>query len=185
MDLALSNGLTLSVLLNPGDMDRWTGWLQSIETKMAREEILPILMEHFAPVVAAEKGILSGHSKSGALEASLFARSGSGDRPGTMSVFSAPTATTKQLATAWGRGRGQQRRWSAGLVGKKGRRGIFYASMADRGHRVVKRKANGELYDTGKRTQGIGYVSGAMEQTGDVQADAAANAILNHITGGD
>ena len=88
---------TIQTLINEEDVRNFTSYVDGMGRRASRDQLLPILKKHFEPVVAAERQFLSGHSRSGALMTSLVARTGAGDKPGTMSVFSAPTATTKQL----------------------------------------------------------------------------------------
>ena len=173
---------TLTLLMDEGDLQRFRDFLNGMEKRAARSELLPILKRNLEPVVAAEQSILSPHNKSDALSLSLKARSGTGDRDGTMSAFAAPTATVKQLQSTWGRGRAQQRRWAANMTGK-GRRRVFYGPMVHQGHRVVKRNALGVLYDTGKVTQPVPFASDAMATTGEQAAEQAATEILDHIMG--
>ena len=168
---------TIHVFLDPGDVRSFTDYLKTVERRMARSELLPILSEHFEPIVESEKEFLSGHRQSGALETSLVARSGPGDKPGTITVFSAPTATTAQLNATWGaRGRAQQRKWAGGLK-KRGRTKVFYGPIVHQGHRVVR---NGR--DVGY-VEPIPYAKQAVDSLGDQQAEAAATAILAKITG--
>jgi hypothetical protein len=151
--------------------------------RMTRDELLPIMLDHLQPLVSSEKSYLSSHSKSGALEAGLAARAGAGDREGTISVFSNPSATAKQLEKTWGtRGRFQQRNWAAGLRGA-GRRRIFYGPIVHQGHRVVRRNAQGDLYDTGAVTTPVPFAQQAVDALGDQQAEACALAICDHILG--
>lgn len=86
--------------------------------------------------------------------------------------------------STWGtRGRAQQKRWAAGLTGKKGRKRIFYGTIVHQGHRIVKRNASGQLYDTGKRAKAVPFASQAVDALGNQQADAASEAIIKHILG--
>ena len=174
---------TISVLLDPSDVNAFSKWMKAMDRRMSREEILPILMKHFEPVVAAEKAILAPHSKSGALSGSLQARSGGGDRPGTISVFSAPTMTRAKLIKAWSGGRAQQRGW-ASRMNKKGRkRRVFYDVMVEGGHRQVRRLASGQLAEVGSPVAGVHFAAQAMATVGQREADAAAEAIMDHIMG--
>ena len=160
------------------------GWAATLGRRAARSEILPILKAHMAPVVSQERAALATHTKSGALSQSLQARSGGGDKPGTMSVFAAPYATSKQLAKTWGQGRAQQQAWARKKSTKgRGRRAVFYAPMVERGHRIVKRRASGELYQVREqKTVAVRFAAQAVP-TLEQQADKAADAILRHITG--
>lgn len=178
----MNQNVQLSLLMVREDVERFTAFLDGVGRKASREELLPILKEHFEPVVAEEKAILADHTESGALVQSLSARAGPGDRPGTMSVFSAPTATTKQLQSTWGKGRWQQRKWAAGLK-TKGRRKVFYGNIVHQGHRIVKRNAQGQLYDTGRMTTPVPFAAEAMAAVGEAQSEAAAEALLKHIWG--
>lgn len=173
---------TLTILMDEQDMQRFTAFCDAMGRRTSRAELLPILKEGLEPLVSSEKSTLASHNKSGALSTSLTARSGSGDRPGTISVFSAPTATVKQLQATWGSGRKQQRGWAAGLSGK-GRRQVFYGPIVHQGHRIVKRGKDGQLHDTGKRTTPVPFAHQAAESLGESQAEAIAEAILTHIVG--
>ena len=146
--------------------------------RLARKEILPIMLDAMGPVVAEEKSNLAGHSKSGALEASLKARSGGGDRPGTISVFSTPTATRAMLRKRWGKGRAQQRKWAAGssLIGG-GRKSVFYARFLEGGHDLVR---NGEKVG---HVEPYPFAAPAMP-TLEEQAEIAADLIAQHIVNG-
>ena len=172
---------TFKILANQSDMEKFRIWLDGMETRMARAEILPIMLSHLVPLVSVEKGILSSHSISGALEGSLMARAGRGDREGTISVFSKATATTKQLAATWGHGSKQQQKWAKKhvLAGKKGRTRVFYDIFVHQGHEVV---AHGKA--TGKFTKPIPFAAQAAESLGDAESEAAANEILQHIVEG-
>jgi hypothetical protein len=172
---------TFQILANQSDMEKFRIWLDGMETRMARSEILPIMLRHLQPLVSAEKGILSSHSISGALEGSLMARAGRGDYEGKISVFSKATATTKLLQSTWGsrRGRAQQQKWAGGLTGKKGRSRVFYDIFVHQGHEVV---AHGKA--TGKYTKPIPFAAQAAESLGDAESEAAANEILKHIVEG-
>ena len=177
---------TLSIIVDPQDMARVQDWLETMGRRAARSELLPILLRHMTPIVAAEKSALASHSKSGALAASLTPRAGRGDWPGVVSVYSSPTATRKVLIKHWSTGRRQQRGWAAKLAGEtgRGRRAVFYGAIVHQGHRIVKRNAAGQLYDTGKpRAAPVPFASSAMSSVGETQADAAAEAILTHICG--
>jgi hypothetical protein len=177
--------MPLTIIIDMGD--ELGAYLRDLGRRAAVAELKPILIEHMAPIVAMEKSILSGHSKSGALGGSLQPRVGTGDRPGTISVFSAATATKKFIREHWGRGRRQQQGWAmnAKYQGNKGgRKAIFYAPFVEAGHRVVKRNAMGQLADTGGRAQPVHFAKGAMDALGDQQADALRDAVWNHILGG-
>jgi hypothetical protein len=171
-------GLTVTI---DGGADL-ANFMEALGRRVSRAELLPILKSHMGPVVEAERATLSSHSKSGALSASLKQRSGSGDRPDVISVFSAPTATRKQLKAKWAKGRAQQRRWAKGIEPGRGRRAVFYAPMLELGHRIVKRNAEGQLYDTGGRAAPVPFASTATGVL-ELQGELAAKAILNHIVG--
>lgn len=181
--------LTLSVLIDEGDVDRFAAWCKGVgDRATGRGEIIPILLSHLEPMVASEKAFLAPHSKSGALAGSLQARAGTGDRPGTMSVFSAPTATAGLLRATWGKhGRKQQRAWAAKLK-PKGRRKVFYGPIVHQGHRIVERGPDGLLRQirtrSGKiRTDPVPFARQAVEAMGDQQAEAAAGEIMDRILG--
>jgi hypothetical protein len=175
---------TFQVLMDPVDVEKFTIWMVGMGKRAARAEILPILLTHLQPLVASEKGFLSGHEISGALSGSLMARSGRGDREGTISVFSAPMATTKLLQSTWGSGRGrkQQQRWAAGIKGKKGRSRVFYGIFVHQGHDVI---SHGKAATSGKtHTDPIPFAQQAADSLGDSEVEAAATEILQHIIGG-
>ena len=178
--------LTVSILPEPADMEAFSTYLHNVGKKLARAELVPLMIAALEPVVEMEKGILADHSISGALAGSLQARSGSGDRPDTISVFSAPTATRKNLIAAWSRGRKQHRGWAMHLasLGKGGRKAVFYGPFVEAGHRIVNRDADGNLAAPGGRTAAVHFAAGAMEAIGDKQAEAAADAVLTAIFGG-
>ena len=179
--------LALTILPDPHDLERLRDFIDVMSRRVARAELLPIMKSHLEPVAASERAFLSGggHNKSGALSVGLKARAGGGDRPGTISVFIAPTATKKQLITKWGQGRPQQQRWARKLSQSpsKGKRAVFYGPIVHQGHRIVKRRADGTLYDTGKRTKPVPFAAAAAEAMGQRQADKMADALLTHITG--
>ena len=173
---------TLTLLMDEGDLQRYTDFIHGMEKRAARDELLPILKPNLGTVVEEEHSILEPHNKSGALSLSLKARSGTGDREGTMSVFAAPTATVKQLQSTWGRGRAQQRRWAANMSGK-GRRRVFYGPMVHQGHRIVKRNAQGVLYEAKGHADPVPFAADAMAAKGEEAAEKAATEILDHIMG--
>jgi len=172
---------TMTMFFEVDELQTLRDYLVEMGRRASRAELLPILKEHFEPVVSAERSILGPHSKSGALMGSLKARSGGGDRPGTMSVFSAPTATRRALKLAWSGGRAQQKRWASNITPGRGRKSVFYGGFVEHGHRIVKRGPDGQLYDTGRRTAPVHFALGAMESTGEAQAEKAAQAILQYI----
>lgn len=178
-----ADAMMISVAMDPEDVRAFTDFLDSMERKLGRAEILPILLKHLEPLAASERNFLNDHTISGALKTSLSARSGAGDYPGTVSAFSAPTATTKQLQAHWSKGRKQQRRWAANLAGMSGRRAVFYGPIVHQGHRIVKRNKAGELVDTGKRVAPIPFAEQAADSMGEAESDAAANEILDYIFG--
>ena len=171
---------TFQILANQADMEKFRIWLDGMETRMARSEILPIMLSHLEPLVSVEKGILSSHSISGALEGSLMARAGRGDREGKISVFSKATATTKQLRATWGRrGSKKQQEWAKGLGSKHGRTRVFYDIFVHQGHEII---SHGKA--TGKFTKPVRFAAQAAESLGDAESEAAANEILKHIVEG-
>ncbi len=175
--------LTLTLLMDPADVEKFTAYLEGMGRRAARAELLPILREAFDPLAQSEREFLSPNSKSGALASSLTARSGSGDKPGTLSVFAAPTATVKQLQGMWSKGRRQQQGWASRLSGK-GRRRIFYGPIVHQGHRIVVRGPDGQLRDTGRMTAPVPFASQAVDSLGEQQAQVAADMILDHIVNG-
>jgi hypothetical protein len=176
--------LTLTLLMDRADVEKFTAYLGAMGRRASRDALLPKLKDAFVPLVQAELANLSGHVVSGALVSSLSARAGAGDRPGTMSVFSSPTATVKQLQATWGKGRRQQQGWASRLSAKGGRRRIFYGPIVHQGHRIVVRGSDGKLRDTGKRIAPVPFASQAVEAMGESQAEAAAGMILDHILNG-
>ena len=178
--------LTMSLLMDPGDVEKFTAYLEGMITRTQRSQLVGKIMSAFEPVVAQERANIK-HSISGALVASLTARSGgaSRDRPGTISVFSAPTATTRTLMATWRSdgARKQQQGWRL-KTKLSARNRVFYGPMVHQGHRIVKRNAAGQLYDTGKRTEPVPFASEAMEELGEAQSEVAADMILEHIVNG-
>ena len=170
--------LTMHLLVDQEDMDRLAVYMESIGERLkARQEILPILTKYFEPLAAQERSYLETdtnkagdpHVISGALDASLTARSGSGDRAGTVSVFSAPTATTKTLMETWrgANGRKQQRGWQ--LKEKmSARQRVFYGPIVHQGHGAAK---------------AYPFAQQAVDALGETNAEAAAQELLNHIVG--
>ena len=169
--------LTLGMTVVVDGADEVSNFIEAMGRRAARAELLPIMLEAMQPVVAAEKGFLADHIQSGALERSLKARAGGGDRPGTISVFSAPTATRAMLRKLWGKGRAQQRRWAAGssLIGN-GRKSVFYGKFLEKGHDIVR---GGEV---------VGHVDPypfaapsipTLEEQGEVLAEQIAYYIVN------
>lgn len=177
---------TISILLDPADIQKFTDFYADMENRLRnRQAMVSILLKHLDPLVVSERSYLSSHDKSGALSLSLRARAGSGDRPGTISVFSSPTATVKELQSTWGslRGRTQQKRWLARMSGK-GRRLIRYGNIVALGHKIVKRNAAGDLYEVDRRpVDPIPFAQQAVDSIGDAEAEAAANDVLGYIFG--
>jgi hypothetical protein len=170
LDLAMS--LTLEITFDSQDLARLQGFFEDMGRRAARSELLPILKEAFEPVVARERSILSGHVKSGALLASVKARTASPvrDVPGTLSVFSNVNATRRAAVKHWSRGRAQQRGWAAveAAKGTRGRVKIFYGPIVHQGHGKAKP---------------IPFARQAMEDVGEQSAETASKAILDHIVG--
>jgi hypothetical protein len=165
----------LTVTIDGGDEVR--NFIDGMGRRAARAEILPIMLSAMGPVVAVEKGILGPHSKSGALEMSLKARAGSGDRPDTISVFSAPTATRKALKAAWGRGRRQQKMWASGIEPGPGRKSVFYGKFVEAGHDLVR---GGKIVGHAAPVHFAAGAAGSLEE----QAEVAAEKIAAQIVGG-
>ena len=176
---------TIGIIFDEGDLARVRQEFAGMKTRAARQEIIPILLEAFQPVVGEEKSILAeGHNETGALSASLKARSGSGDRPGTFSVFSAPLLAKKQLIARWLTGRAQLRAQAARVAGGTWGRRINYAPYAEAGHRWVRRNAKGQLYQVNRPpAKPIHFAAGAVDAKGDEQAEKAADAIMDHVLG--
>jgi len=175
--------LTLRMEMDQSDMARFLAVLDSADKRSAeKHKIGKILQRALEPVAKAEKAYFT--SRSGALAESLVARSTGGrvDRPDVVSAFVAPTATTEALAQTWGRGRAQQRGWKL-KPRRTARQKIFYATMVHQGHRIVRRNAAGELYDTGKRAKAVPFAAEAMAELGEQQGEAAAEELLNYIWG--
>lgn len=172
---------TLQVIVDPSDISQFEAYYDAVGKKLAREQMIPILKSFLDPMVASEKAFLAGHTESGALAGSLSARAGSGDRPGTISVFAAATATTKQLQATWGKSTPQKRGYVARIKKKTGRRSVFYADFVEKGHRIVKVK-HGTAYVAGQ-AKPVPFASQAVDAMGDEQANAAAEAVLDYILG--
>jgi len=173
---------TLQIIWDPDDIAAFSRYLDGIGKRMADKEIRPILLKHLQPLVALEKANI--HSESGALSASLAARTGGGDRPNVISVFSSSKMTNAKLIKKWSGGRAQQRGWAAKME-KKGRaKRVFYDEMVELGHRIVVRNKAGELVDTGKRTRPVYFARRAAEQAGEQALDAAETEVMNFIMGG-
>jgi len=174
----------ISIIMDPFDVEALTKWLDNMGRRTSRAEILPIMMKHLEPVVAAERKNLAGHVKSGALMGSLQARSESAakDRPGTISVFSAATLPRSALIKAWKGGRKQQQGWAERMKKRGRRRRVFYDVMIEAGHRKVK-KIGGVLKEIGSPVPGIFFAKRAMADVGEREADAAAIAVMDHILG--
>jgi hypothetical protein len=173
--------MNIYVTTDDSEMNAFSAYYDAVGRKLARAEIVPILLSAIAPIVSKEKQNLSSHTKSGALVASLAERAGSGDRTGTISVFAAATATTKQLRATWGKSTKQKRGFAEGLKGKRGRTKVFYADFVHQGHRLVRVK-NGVARQV-DYVKGIPFARDAMEELGDAQADVAEKAVFDHILG--
>ena len=174
--------LNIQVLVDQQDIDQFTAYYDEVGRKLSRSEMTPILKEHLEPMVESEKSYLAPHSKSGALAGSLAARAGSGDRPGTVSVFAAATATPAMLQATWGRSTAQKRGFMASMKSRKGRRKVFYADFVEKGHRIVKTRADGATYLAGK-AEPVPFAQQAVDALGDAQAEKAATEVLNFILG--
>lgn len=170
--------------MDPEDARRFSDYLAAMGRKITRQEVQPILLSHLGNVVKAEKAILAPHSKSGALEASLQERAGSGDRGDRISAFASAALSRAKLIEKWSGGRRQQKQWAAGLARKGRRKRVFYDVMVESGHRIVKRAADGTLVDTGRRTRPVHFARGAMQSVGESEAEAAAQELLDLIMGG-
>lgn len=176
--------MTIPILVDQQDVEQFTSFLEGMERRTARQQLVPIMKQYLEPLVEKEKEYLGDHTVSGALSESLAARSGAGDRANTISVFSAPTATTKQLQATWGaQGRAQQKGWASRLKPKRGRRRVFYGPIVHQGHRIVKRNAAGELYDTGDKTAPVPFASQATDALAEQKSEALSEALLRHILG--
>ena len=179
----MAGGLTFSVTMDPDELGQLTSYFDGmIDRAKDRGAISSILQTAISPLSASEQDTLSSHKKSGALSASLVARTGGGDRAGTVSAFIAPTASHATLQATWGKhGRKQQQKWAAGLSRKGGRARVFYATMVHQGHIVI---THGHVATTGKaHTDPIPFARMAADALGEDQSDAAANAILAYIVG--
>jgi len=175
---------TLQIIWDPDDIAAFSRYLDGMVKRMADKEIRPILLKHLQPLVALEKGNIS--SKSGALSASLAARSGSGDWPNVISVFSSSKMTRAKLIKKWSGGRKQQRGWAAKME-KKGRaKRVFYDEMVELGHRIVYRDKAGNLVQSSKRprTAPVYFAKRAAEQGGEQAMEAAETEVMNFIVGG-
>ena len=175
---------TLSVIYQPEDIQAFTRYLDGMGKRVSGQEIRPILLKHLQPLVALEKANI--HSESGALSASLAARSGGGDRPNVISVFSSSRMTRAKLIKKWSGGRKQQRGWAAKME-KKGRaKRVFYDEMVELGHRIVYRDKAGNLVQSSKRprTAPVYFARRAAEQGGEQALDAAETEVMNFIEGG-
>jgi hypothetical protein len=176
----------MELVLDAVDAEAFQEFLDGMGRRIARAELLPKLKDALDPIAAAGRAMID--SKSGALAKGLKARSGGGDRPGTISVYSKPTATKKQVVAKWSAGRKQQRGWAAKLADSnaKGRVRVFYGNIVHQGHRIVKRRPmghpqEGQLYDTGKRARPVPFAAEPMAAMGEAQSEAAAEAVMRHI----
>lgn len=148
--------LTISILVDPHDIQQFTSFVDAMARRASdRAPMVEILKAGLEPVVAAEQANLAGHDKTGALSASLVARSGSGDRPGTISAFVRPTARSK-------RGKHQ-----------------MYGPMVHQGHIIIRRrpaKEGDKIF-----TDPIPFARDAMESVGETNADAVAESLMKYI----
>jgi len=176
---------TLQIIWDPDDIAAFSRYLDGMGKRMADKEIRPILLKHLQPLVALEKANI--HSESGALSASLAARTGSGDRPNVISVFSSSKMTRAKLIKKWEGGRKQQRGWAEKEKKKKGRaKRVFYDEMVELGHRIVYRNKEGQLVQSSKRprTAPVYFARRAAEQGAEQALDAAETEVMNFIVGG-
>ena len=164
-------------------LDRVVDYLTGIGTRASRALVIPILKAAWGPVVAAERAGIK--SQSGALAGSLKARAGSGDFQGRFSVFSPPTASAKQAAAMWKRGRNQQKGFAArALASGKKNYNIFYGGWVNTGHRLVKRDRQGNLYTLPGRAEGTHFAQNALAAMGQTAMEEAADIILKELVGG-
>jgi hypothetical protein len=63
------------------------------------------------------------------------------------------------------------------------RQRVFYGPIVQQGHRIVKRNALGQLYDTGQRAKAVPFATQAVDALGETQSEALAEALLTHILG--
>lgn len=164
---------TLIVEYNEDEHRKVTAFLEGLRNRLdgptGHDQIQDILLKHLEPLVERERAILEPHNKSGALSGSLIARKGTGDLPGTVSVFSAPTATNTMLMDTWGlRGRMQQKNKLASMGKFKGRKRVFYGTIVHQGH---------------GNAAPVPFASQAVEALGEQATEAAAADILKLITG--
>ena len=59
---------------------------------------------------------------------------------------------------------------------------IFYADFVEKGHRIVRKKADGTAYVAG-HAKAVPFAQQAVNALGEQQAEAAAKAILNFVLG--
>jgi hypothetical protein len=166
---------TLYIQMDEEEHEKFTAFLEGLKDRLvgpsARDRLLPVLLKHLEPLVESERAYLEPHNKSGALSASLTARSGTGDNPGTVSVFSAPTATNTLLEETWGlRGRLQQRKWAANLKPTRTRKRVFYGPIVHQGH---------------GNAAPVPFAAQAVEALGDQAAESAAEDIMEAVIGED
>ena len=174
---------TMGLSVTIDGAQEFSAYLSAVGKRMARQELLPILKEAMGPVVESEKSILGPHSKTGLLASSLAVRGGVKDRPDTISVYSRPQATRKQIIKRYSRGRRQQQVWAVTEAGRdwRGRKTVFYGVFVHQGHRFVKRNAAGELYDTGNVAEAVPFATESMpalEEAGAVAAEKIQNFIV-------
>ena len=181
--------LTIGILYDEADVRAFTDYLERVESRaQARGEMIPILLEALEPLVGREKEYLEAgeHVKSRALVESLQARAGSGDKAGTISVFSAATAKRSTINKTWGRsGRRQQREYLAGSR-THGRTAIWYAPMLHQGHPLMVRGPGGQYVQSKNHpmVDPVPFAAQAVEALGDAQQQACADAVLNKIVNG-
>lgn len=160
------------------------GWMESMGLRATRTAFLPVMAESFKPVVAAERASSAFEDVSGALRGSLRERSGPGDRPGVISVYSAPTARGKRdlkgLVQRWSVSpRGQHRMLAARLKSEKFKSfRVFYGDFVEAGHRLVR----------GEKVIGFvpahAFATPAIEAVGSAAADVAAEKMMDIVLGG-
>lgn len=162
--------MTFSILTDEKEIQAFQTYADGLERRALRDELLPIMIAHLKPITDSEKSYLEsgGHVISGALVTSLSARSGRGDWKGKISVFSAPTASTKILRETWGKSsRSQHRRWAAELDTNKRRR-VFYGPIVHQGHGNAKP---------------IPFAQQALDSLGEQKAEELGEALMKHILG--
>lgn len=158
-------------------------WFAAVGSRAGRAVILPIMKAAFQPVVDAERGSIT--SVSGALAGSLSVRSGAGDRKGRISVFSAPSATTKEAVKVWSGSSKRQHHGFAARAAEAGRKRyrIFYGRFVEMGHRRVRRNKERQLYVAGSPIPAHPFAGPAMAARGMEAAETAEYDILKHLFG--